>query len=123
MLLIFKTAAKAPKTPAWCACRRTLSFSIAPFKINVAELKKQTADLQQRLSALETTVAKLPPDLSKVVRRGDTFKLGFVGVNVNKCLSYPDGEGGTVVGSDPAMAVTLLALAGDCTSSHELQFK
>jgi hypothetical protein len=92
------------------------------FQINIAALKQENVDLKQQVDDLKKKVDAIPiPDLSNVVRRGDTFKLGFV--NQNRCLSYPTGESGGVAGTSPAIPVDLLALQGDCSGSPSLQFR
>ena len=74
----------------------------------------QLADLKKQVDAIK------PPDLSNVVRRTDSFKLGF---DSARCLSFASGEGGELAGSNPPIKAQLLMLLQDCGGSPSLSFK
>ena len=87
---------------------------ITELRQNAVDLKKAVADLQEKLDKIKI------PDLSNVVRRNDTVKLGF---DQSRCLSYPSGVRGVVMGSDPLIQAQLLLLLQDCNGSPQLTFR
>jgi hypothetical protein len=93
----------------------------AELRKSVADLRTQIGGLNQKLVDLNAKVDAIklppPPDLSGVVRRGQSFKLGF---DRDRCLSFATGVTGNLAGPDKPIPAQLLMLLQDCGGSPPL---